>query len=206
MEWKFDGSGPVSTTALTGCAEPFDEEAGSWPVHVGNRLPYALLLRLPNGVAAPGFTDSFFSLEIEDILVSMLWGLEGYTVLPAGEDVRVTVGRDAGSTVQIDGYADATTLAVKALGLITAAFSRRSTSAARIEFKAAIKAKQDDNRRIVAEFDRFDRERRRGDTSYTIADLAQESVPDSEVARRLRRAGGISRQARPIGHYSSWPC
>ncbi len=181
-DWTFTGSasggGDTDLALLTGCGYPFDKPNASSPVRVGNRAPHPFLLTLPRGVSGPGWAELFSTMDLEDAAASLMWSLADRAVLPAGKSIALTVGEDAGRTVQVDGVIDISTLAVRAVALAAVYFSRGESAIVRRQLQQVIER--------LAE--KLAAERRAGLTSYTLADLARDTGYDSALSREIRSA------------------
>ena len=168
-DWAFRAEG---TALLTGCAGPADGDA--WPSKVGNRAPYPMLVTLPNGVSGPGARELFTSMDLEDAVVTTLWGFTGRTVVPAGKSIGIGLHREAGAELHLRGHTDYSTLAVKVVALVALVMSAGETVLVRQAVKDAIE--QIDNRVIT--------ERLAGRV-YGLADAARDTAPDSDLGRAL---------------------
>jgi hypothetical protein len=189
QDWTFAGTnsagGHMTFPPLDGCAEPEDQNTGSWRVHVGNRYPYPYLLDLPAGTAPPYFSDIPASTDLSDQILSYVWGMEDHVVIPGGGNNIVRLGPTQASHVEMNAMTDPSTLAVKVLSLAALYYTGGDTAAMKAEIRAETEALDQ----------AFIASRKQGDTTMTLSDYIYETRWDSPLARKQRKLAATTTAA-----------
>lgn len=189
QEWTFRGTnaqgGHQNFAPLTGCAEPSEGRPPRWRVKVGDRYPYPFLLSMPAGVVGPGFLQSAASGDLVDALISVAWGMNDRVVVPGGGETVVELGPTDRMYLELSGFVDPSTLAVKALAVAALIASRGASAEVRAALRAEVKALEA----------AFIADRKAGRTDRTLAEFIKETDWNSDLARRQRAASGAQAAA-----------
>lgn len=150
-EWLLAGYNPnggTHTPALNGCVHTRSPE-GHWSARIGNHAPLPYLVELPSGVSV-NWTEVMGDHDLFDGLVSMGAARLERTIIPGGKSSRVQLAADAPAELQLHGYVDPTTLAVRTATLVAAVYTFGGVAAARHALQADLKRQVDEFDRLYA--------------------------------------------------------